>query len=185
MTLQQAMTLIQRRRPQAQPIPAFMEFLRQTENAMFQSKDRLLAKSPPPPQSTSMSTSTKPKATPILGPRALPNNQTRDRDDNENESPMKRRAKVILGPSLGMIQTPMGPPLLKVAEASQLSSQHNAEEDRSGTRDAGENGIGSALPSVKEVVIGPCLPPATAAAKTKVNHRLHVGAVLPPGSSTE
>jgi hypothetical protein len=184
MTLQQAMTLIQRRRPQAQPIPAFMEFLQQTDNAMFQSKDRLLTKSPPP-QSTSMSTSAKPKATPILGPRPLPNNQTRDSDDNENDSPMKRRAKVILGPSLGIIQTPMGPPLLKFAGASQLSSQHNAEEDRSGTRDAGENGIGSALPSVKEVVIGPCLPPATAAAKTKINQGLDVGAVLPPGTSTE
>jgi hypothetical protein len=192
MTLQQAMSLIQRRRPQAQPIPAFLEFLQQTENSILPPKDRPLTESPPT-QSTAVSTFSKPKVAPILGPQPPKHIETKDNHDDDNKvTSLKRLAKFI-------VQTPIGPsqpqplPSSRGTLQQQQREQQPAEADRSGTSDPGENGFGfgtrSALSAAKKVPIGPCLPPPTVTAKTTVNDgtfpRHDFGPELPPGFSME
>ena len=86
MSLNDAMELIKRRRPQAQPIPAFMEMLKQYEGRMI--------------KSSSSSSSNNNKRNSSDGVEEINNNQSsNDNNNNSQQTDQQRKRPRVVGPS--------------------------------------------------------------------------------------
>mmetsp|Transcript_5836 Transcript_5836/g.10127 ORF Transcript_5836/g.10127 Transcript_5836/m.10127 type:complete len:219 (-) Transcript_5836:97-753(-) len=178
MTLQDAMSMIRRRRPQAQPIPAFMEFLKQQDVLLQQERAKLSKQQQVQPPQGSQKRRVVGPVGPALPPPTLAANQkdnnhktadkdnAKDNDDNDNESPTKRLRRVI-GPSIGPTTKgpslttltpprtttigPAPPPDASDAIGPQLPPSHH--NDTSNSNDTSQND------KQKEHDVGPELPP--------------------------
>ena len=163
--------MIQRRRPEADPIPAFRAILEDYEAKCLKEKEKTGNSRGSHGGISGEDPQKKKRVGPAVGP------PTQALDDDGKQSNDKRRR--IVGPSIG----PSPPPLAVGPSSDTTSSKSNKKAMGPASVPPRSTDIGPSLPSAKE--IGPSMPPPAAEEEppVKAGPSATIGPSLPPSSS--